>query len=326
MKRREFITLVGGAAAAWPVTVRAQPSAMPVIGFLHVGSTDVFVSETAAFQNGLRQTGYIEGKNVFVEHRWAEGHRERLIPMALDLVKRKVTLIAATPSSAATAAKAATNTIPIVFVSSFDPVSLGLVSSLAKPSGNITGITMLSGDLEAKQLELLREVLPKPGAVGLLVDPTNLNAEGDTKKLQAIANGIGQPLVLLQASSEQEIEASFKTLKQEGVVGLLVGTAVLFARQREQIVSLATRNGLPTVYARRDYATSGGLMSYGADLIDASRLAGIYAGRILKGEKPADLPVQQSMKFEFVINLKTAKALGITIPLPLLGRADEVIE
>ena len=326
MKRREFITLVGGAAAVWPVTVRAQPSAMPVIGFLHVGSTDVFVSETAAFQNGLRQTGYIEGKNVFIEHRWAEGHRERLIPMALDLVKRKVTLIAATPSSAATAAKAATNTIPIVFVSSFDPVSLGLVSSLAKPSGNITGITMLSGDLEAKQLELLREVLPKPGAVGLLVDPTNLNAEGDTKKLQAIASGIGQPLVLLQASSEQEIEASFKMLKQEGVVGLLVGTAVLFARQREQIVSLATRNGLPTVYARRDYATSGGLMSYGADLIDASRLAGIYAGRILKGEKPADLPVQQSMKFEFVINLKTAKALGITIPLPLLGRADEVIE
>ena len=324
MNRRKFIAGLSG-SVAWPVVARAQ-KAIPVIGFLHVGSTDVFVSETTAFQNGLSQTGYIEGKNVFIEHRWAEGRRERLIPMALDLVNRKVTLIAATPSSAATAAKAATNTIPIVFVSSFDPVSLGLVSSLAKPSGNITGITTLSGDLEAKQLELLREVLPKPGAVGLLVDPTNLNAEGDTKKLQAIANGIGQPLVLLQASSEQEIEASFKTLKQEGVVGLLVGTAVLFARQRQQIVSLATRNGLPTVYARRDYAISGGLMSYGADLIDASRLAGIYAGRILKGEKPADLPVQQSMKFDFVINLKTAKALGIAVPLPLLGRADEVIE
>jgi putative ABC transport system substrate-binding protein len=326
VKRREFVTLLGG-AAAWPISGRAQQPAMPVIGFLSSRSPRESAGLVAAFRQGLSEAGYVEGQNAAIIFRWAEGHYDRLPALAGDLVHHPVAVIAATGGiPVALIAKAATTTIPIVFVSGADPVETGLVASLNHPGGNLTGVSLLNNEVAPKLVQLLHEVSPKAIIIGFLVNPTNPYADTLSQAVQKAARDVGQQIKLLTASRESELEPTFAALVQLRVDGLLVQGDPFIDGHAEEIVALATRHALPAVYPFREYVTSGGLMSYGPSLSDAYRLVGLYTGRILKGEKPDDLPVQQSTKIELIINLKTAKALGIIFPLSVLGRADEVIE
>jgi len=327
MRRREFITLLGGASLVWPLAVRAQQPSMPVIGFLHAGSAEQYVQRLTAYRNGLSEAGFVEGRNVAIEFRWADGHDDRLPDMAADLIRRQVAVIA-TPGStdAALAAKAATKTIPIVFAVGGDPVVLGLVASLNRPDGNITGVTSLNSEVAAKRFGLLRQLVPQAAHYFALVNPTSALADPFIKDLQVGAASLGIQVEILRASTAAEIEAAFAKLPQQPGMVLLVGTDAFFFIRRAQISALAARYALPAMFDNREYAEAGGLISYGADIFDFMRGAGGYTGRILKGEKPADLPVMQSTKYEFVINLKTAKALGLNLPQTVLGRADEVIE
>jgi len=325
MKRRQFITLLSGAAAAWPLAARTQQQ-MPVVGFLSAGSPGPFVPQTAVFRQGLAEAGYVEGRNVAIEYRWAEGQYDQLPALAAEFVRRQVAVIVAFPIPAAVAAKAATTTIPIVFNVAGDPVKLGLVGSLARPGGNATGVNSFLAELGAKLLGLLRELLPTATLVGLLVNPTNENIEGVTKDVVAAAAMLGVQIDIVRASDSREIEAAFATLVRNKVNALLIGPDVFFNNRRVQLATLTARHAIPAVCNVREFAEVGGLMSYGTDLTEVFRQFGVYTGRILKGAKPADLPVVQSTKFQFVINLPTARALGIEIPPTLLARADEVIE
>jgi putative tryptophan/tyrosine transport system substrate-binding protein len=326
LKRREFITLFGGAAAAWPLAARAQQPTMPVIGYLGAGFPAPGASAVAILRQGLTEAGYVEGRNVAIEYRFAEGKYDRLPSMAAELVRRQVAVIVAVPNPAALAAKAATTTIPIVFLTADDPVKLDLVANLARPGGNVTGASILFAELGPKQLGLLRELVPTAVRIGLLINPSNVNAADITKDLTAAGAAMGVQIEVVQASNILEIDAAFTSLVRKRAEALVVGTDSFFFNRRLQLATLATRHAIPAVYNAREYAEAGGLMSYGTSLMEAFRQVGIYTGRILQGAKPADLPVVQSSKFEFVINLSTARALGLEIPPTLLARADEVIE
>jgi putative ABC transport system substrate-binding protein len=326
MNRRAFISLLGGAAATWPLASRAQQP-MPVIGFLHGGDSEQFDHLLVALRRGLAETGYEEGRNIAIEYRWAESRYDRLPAFAAELVARKVALfITAGGDASASAAKAATTTTPIVFISGGDPVRSGLVASLNQPGGNLTGITVFTSALEPKRLELLREVAPGAGTMGALLNPTRADAESQVREVQDAARALGQRVIILNASTDDEIGHAFASLAQQRIGALLVGSDVFFYRRREKLVALAASYAVPAIYQWREFAAAGGLMSYGTNIADGYRQVGIYAGRILKGAKPADLPVQQSTKVELAINLKAAKALGIEVPMPLLMRVDEVIE
>jgi len=325
MRRREFITLLGGAAATWPLGARAQQPKMPVVGFLNGGSPDGYAPYVTGFLHGLNETGYVEGKNVTMDYRWAKGQYERVQVMAADLVRRRVAVIA-TNTPTAPVAKAATAEIPIVFVSTGDPVAAGLVTSLNRPGGNLTGVGLLGPELETKRLEVLHELVPGTRPIGVMVNPTNPAADLQLRKLQEAAGVIKRQIDIVRASTAFDIETAFEIAVQKGVEGLLVVQDPFYNSRRDQIVALAAGHKRPVVYPLREFAEIGGLVSYGHDLVDGYRQMGVYAGRILKGEKPADLPVVQPTKFEFVINLKTAKTLGLTIPPSLLTTADEVIE
>ena len=326
MRRREFITLLGGAAAAWPLAARAQ-QAMTVAGFLHPGSPDSLAYLAAAFREGLKETGYVEGQNVIIEYRWANGHYDQLQALVADLVRPQVAVIAATGGNvSAQAAKAATTTIPIVFNVGIDPIKAGLVTSFNRPGGIITGVNTQSAALEQKRLGLLRELVPQAATIGVLLNPTNPDADFQREGVETAATAIGVKLRIFHASSEDDLDRAFAALVQERADALLVGNDTFFVNQREQIVTLAVRHGLPAIYTFRSFAEAGGLMSYSTSLVDVYREVGFYVGRILKGEKPADLPVMQPTKFELVINLKTAKTLGVKISDNLLSLADEVIE
>jgi len=326
MKRREVITLLGG-VAAWPLAARAQQPAMPVVGFLHSTSPETNVSRVAAFRKGLTETGYVESRNVAIEFRWAAGQDDQLPELAADLIRRRVAVIA-TPGStpAALAAKAATATIPIVFAIGADPIALGLVASLNRPGGNVTGISFQTVELVAKRLELLRELAPRATRFVALVNPDVPFTDAVVKDLQASASSLGLLVEILHARTGREIDAAFATLVQKPDSALLVSPDAFFFQRRAQIVTLAARHALPAIYGTREFSDIGGLISYGPNIVDACQRAGVYAGRILKGEKPADLPVQQPTKFELVVNLNTAKALGLTVPNKLLALADVVIE
>jgi putative ABC transport system substrate-binding protein len=328
MRRREFITLLGGAAAVWPLAARAQQPAMPVIGLLGSASLALWADRMRAFHKGLSETGYVVGRNVAIEYLWAEGRNDRLPALAADLVRRRVTVIVAPGSTpAALAAKAATSTIPIVFWVGGDPIELGLVASLNRPEGNVTGVTTLASEIGPKRLELLHELLPAATVFALLVNPTSPGlAVSATKDVQAATRALGVQLHVLYASTESEIDAAFVTLVQLRVGGLVIGNDAFFSSQFERLSALVIRHAVPTVYQFREFAAAGGLMSYGGSLTGAFHGAGVYTGRILQGEKPADLPIQQQTKVELIINLKTAKALGVTVPTALLVAADEVIE
>jgi len=326
MKRREFITLLGG-AATWPLAARAQQPAMPVIGFLRDAPLADATHLVASFRQGLKEAGFIEGQNVLIEYRSAEDQAHRLPALVADLARQQVALIVGNTRSAKTA-KAATTTVPIVFATGEDPVINGLVASLSRPGGNATGVSFLSTASVTKRLELLRQFVPKPGAIAMLVYP-NLNtpdAEKELRDVKAAAHASGQELMVVEAGTDRDIETAFATFAQRGAVALFIGSHAFFNSRREPVAALAVHHALPAAYALREFAAAGGLMSYGTSITDAYRLGGIYAGRILKGERPADLPVQQTTKFEFVINLRTAKALGIDVPDRLLALADEVIE
>jgi putative tryptophan/tyrosine transport system substrate-binding protein len=325
--RREFITMLGGAAVGWPLAARAQQPAMPVIGFLHSASPGPFAGAVAAFRQGLSETGYIEGQNVTIEYRWAEGQYDRLPALAADLVGRRVTVIVALGGNGpAQATKAATANIPIVFVSGGDPVSGGLVASLNRPGGNLTGVSWIATALVPKQLELLRGLAGNPALIGALVNPRHPDYNLQLRELQEAGDAIGKTVNVAQADTVPDIDAAFASLVQRGIGALIIANDPLFTARRDQIVALAARHTLPAMYFSREFTAAGGLLSYGASLIDAHRQGGIYTGKILKGAKPADLPVWQPTKFELVINLKTAKTLGLDVPDKLLALADEVIE
>ena len=327
MRRRDFITLACGAATAWPMAVRAQPSTLPVIGFLHSATASAYARMTAALRKSLNDAGYIEGQNVAIEYRWAEGQFDRLPDLAADLVRHQVSIIFAGGGvDPSLAAKAATSKIPIVFANGTDPVEAGLVGSLDHPGANVTGITFLLNTLGPKELEVLHELVPKAALVAVLINPKSSTAASQLKDLQDTAHAFDQQLFILRATTQSDIEAVVTSLPQHQVGGLVIGADAFFFSRRDQFVSLATRYSIPAVYPWREAVVTGGLASYGSSITDAYRLAGIYIGRILKGDKPANLPVQQSTKTELVINLKTAKALGITVPNTLVGRADELIE
>jgi putative ABC transport system substrate-binding protein len=328
MKRREFITLLGGSALAWPLAARAQQAAMPVIGFLNSQSPEGLSDRLRGFRQGLKDAGYIEGENVAIEYRWAENQLDRLSPMVADLVRRQVSVIVAGGGSpTALAAKAATNTIPIVFAAPEDPVKLGLVASLGRPGGNVTGINFFIGELVAKQFGLLRELVPGAVRIAVLVNPANApRAEATITDVKAAATTMGLEIQIFNASTGREINAAFTAIARQRPDALYVGPDPYFVVRRAQLANLAARHALPASYFVRDLAEAGGLMSYGTDITDAYRQVGIYTGRILKGAKPADLPVIQSTKFELVINLATAMMLGLDIPSTLLARADEVID
>ena len=327
MRRREFITLIGGAATTWPLSARAQQPAIPVIGFLGSELPDLYVDRLRAFRQGLNEVGFAEGRNVAIEYRWAEGQYDRLPGLADDLVRRRVTVMVATSTPAVLAAKAATTTIPIAFLTGTDPVAMGVVASLNRPGGNMTGVSNLNTAMGAKQLELLHAVVPSATVIALLVNPTDpIIVETLSKDLQTAARAIQREIVVVSASTEREIDTAFTTLVQRKVGALVVGNDPFFNARPDQLVALAARHAVPAIYSYREFVAAGGLMSYGSNLADDYRLVGVYAGRILKGEKPSDLPVQQSTKVQLVLNYKTAKALGITFPISLLGRADEVIE
>jgi putative ABC transport system substrate-binding protein len=325
-RRRDFITLLCGAAAAWPLAARAQQAAVPVVGYLGAGFAASSASTVAIIRQGLAEAGYIEGRNVTIEYRFAEGKYDRLPVLAAELVRRQVAAIVAVPTPAALAAKAATTTIPIVFAAADDPVNVGLVGNLARPGGNMTGASTLFAELGPKQLGLLRELVPTAARIGLLVNPNNVNAEDLTRGLTVAGAEMGVQIEVVQASNILEIDAAFASLARKRADALVVGTDSFLFNRRPQLATLATRHAIPTIYNARDYAEAGGLMSYGTRLMEALRQVGIYTGRILQGAKPADLPVVQSSKFELVINLSTARALGLEVPATLLARADEVIE
>jgi putative ABC transport system substrate-binding protein len=327
MKRREFITLLGGAVAARPLAARAQQPSMPVIGFLGAPSPAPYARYVAALHRGLKEAGYVEGRNLMIEYRWAEGQYDRLPALAADLVSQHVAVIVPIGGVPATvAAKAATSATPIVFNLGADPVELGLVAGFNRPGGNMTGVMNLGVELEAKRLELLRELVPTSALIAALINPSNTQAKTQSREVQAAARAIHQQVVILSASTEHEVETAFATIVQKGARALLVGGDAFFTSQPALLVALAERHAIPAIYAWRSFVDAGGLMSYGPNLSDVYRQQGIYVGAVLKGKKPADLPVVQSTKFELVINLKTAKVLGLDVPLSMLMRVDEVIE
>ena len=326
MRRREFLGVVGGAAVTWPLAARAQQPAMPMIGFISNTSPEPNADFLRAFRQGLKDTGYVEGENVAIEYRWAENQLDRLATLAADLVRRRVAIIAIAGPAATFAAKTATSTIPIVFGVADDPVRLGLVTSLARPGGNLTGVNFLFSELTAKRLELLRELVPTATRVAVLVSPTSPNAEAAVRDVQTVAPTMGLQIQVLNAGTSSEINAAFVTFARERSDVLFVGNDPFFTSRRVQLVHLATLYKVPATYAARQFPEAGGLMSYGASLTDAFRQIGVYSGRILKGAKPSDLPVVQSSKLDLVINVETARMLGLTVPPSLLARADEVIE
>ncbi len=327
MRRREFITVVGGAAAAWPLSARAQQPAMPVVGFLNIASPRAFAGFVAAFHRGLNAGGYVEGRNVAIEYRWAEGDFDRLREQAADLVRRHVAVIVATGgTTTALLAKNATATIPVLFISGANPVDEGLATSFSRPEGNATGVSVYTSELVGKRLQLLRELLPRGAMVALLGNPTGVVHKRETKDLEQAADAAGLQLLILEVTAESGFEAAFASVLQQRAGGLFVSADAFFTSKRDQIIEFAARHRLPAAYPWREYALAGGLMSYGASIPDAYRLIGDYAARILKGANPGDLPVQQPTTFDLVLNVKTAKALGLQIPATLLARADEVIE
>ena len=326
MRRREFITLLGGTAVSWPLAARAQQAATPVVGFLHYASPDTFAHIAEAVRRGLKEAGYVEGQNVTIEYRWADGHYDRLPALAAELVHRQVTVITAGGNVAAQAAKAATAVIPIVFTSGADPVWSGLVQSLSKPGANLTGASLVAAELAVKRLEVIRELLPQARTVAMIVNPNYPGAESEMAEVEAAGRVIGLHSQKVIAGDVPALETAFATISQMRVDAVTVGTDGFFITRREQIAALAARYAVPGIYPFPDFPAAGGLASYGASLADAYRQAGVYTGRVLKGAKPADLPITQPVKFELIINLKTAKALGLTIPPAVLARADEVIE
>jgi putative ABC transport system substrate-binding protein len=327
MQRRKFITLFGSAAAAWPLTARAQSPAMPVIGYLGAQSPAAFASRVSAFLQGLGETGYAEGRNVTIDFRWAEGQQDRLSALAADLAGRQVAVIVAPGGApAALAAKSVTATIPIVFEMGADPIAVGLVGSLNRPGGNLTGVSSLNVEVTPKRLELLHELLPTAAVIAVLINPTSPTADSQLRDLQAAGRALGLQLLVLQASTERDFDTAFATLLQPRAGGLVVASDGFFATHSERLAALTIRHAVPAIHQSRDFTIAGGLMSYGGNFVESHRQAGVYTGRILNGEKPADLPVQLVTQVELFINLKAAKTLGVTVPLPLLGRADQVIE
>jgi putative ABC transport system substrate-binding protein len=327
MMRREFITLVGGAAAAWPVVAHAQ-KAMPVIGFLHAASLDAYANRLLAFHRGLKEVGYAEGENVTIEYRWADNQMDRLPAMAADLARRQIAVIVVSPSPVTVlAAKAVTNTIPVVFLVSEDPVKIGLVASLARPGGNLTGVNFFNLELAGKRLEVLHDLVPAATRIAVLINPANTgNADSTAQATETAGRAIGLQVQIIRASTGREIDAAFAAMARERPDALFVGGDPLFNSRRQQLALLAARHAIPAAYSSREYPESGGLMSYGADVTDAYRQLGLYAGRVLKGEKPANMPVIQSAKFELVINMQAARILGIAVPQSLQVAADELIE